>query len=151
MNLFDQISEDIKAAMLAKDKVRLAALRNVKKLFLEAKTAPGANDTLSDDTALKIIQKLIKQGKDSAQIYAEQNRQDLADEELGQVQALEPYLPKQLTAGELELEIKRIIVQIGAAGPQDMGKVMGVATKALAGKTEGRAISETVKRLLSSS
>jgi uncharacterized protein YqeY len=150
MNLFDQISEDIKAAMLAKDKVRLAALRNAKKLFLEAKTAPGANDTLSDDAALKIIQKLIKQGKDSAQIYTEQNRQDLADEELGQVQALEPYLPKQLTAGELDLEIKRIIVQIGAAGPQDMGKVMSVATKSLAGKTEGRAISETVKRLLSS-
>jgi len=148
MNLFDQISNDIKAAMLAKDKVRLAALRNVKKLFLEAKTAPGANDTVTDDAALKIIQKLVKQGKDSAQIYAEQNRQDLADEELAQVQAIESYLPKQLTAGELELELKRIIAQIGAAGPQDMGKVMGVATKALTGKTEGRAISETVKRLL---
>ena len=148
MNLFDQISDDIKAAMLAKDKVRLAALRNVKKLFLEAKTAPGANDTVTDDAALKIIQKLVKQGKDSAQIYAEQNRQDLADEELAQVQAIESYLPKQLTAGELELELKRIIAQIGAAGPQDMGKVMGVATKALSGKAEGRAISETVKRLL---
>jgi len=134
--------------MLAKDKVRLSALRNVKKLFLEAKTAPGANDSLSDEAALKIIQKLIKQGKDSAQIYTEQNRQDLADEELGQVQALESYLPKQLTVGELELELKRIIAQIGASGPQDMGKVMGVATKALAGKTEGRAISEAVKRLL---
>ena len=148
MSLFDQISNDIKAAMLAKDKVRLAALRNVKKLFLEAKTAPGANDTVTDDAALKIIQKLVKQGKDSAQIYAEQNRQDLADEELAQVQAIESYLPKQLTAGELELELKRIIAQIGAAGPQDMGKVMGVATKALTGKAEGRAISETVKRLL---
>ena len=148
MSLFDQISNDIKAAMLAKDKVKLAALRNTKKLFIEAKTAPGANDTLTDDAALKIIQKLIKQGKDSAQIYIEQNRQDLADEELGQVQALEPYLPKQLTADELELELKRIIAQIGASGPQDMGKVMGVATKALAGKAEGRAISETVKRLL---
>ena len=148
MNLFDQISDDIKAAMLAKDKVRLAALRNVKKLFLEAKTAPGANDTVTDDAALKIIQKLVKQGKDSAQIYAEQNRQDLADEELAQVQVLELYLPKQLTAEELELELKRIIAQIGAAGPQDMGKVMGVATKALTGNTEGRAISETVKRLL---
>jgi uncharacterized protein YqeY len=148
MSLFDQVSDDIKAAMLAKDKVSLAALRNAKKLFIEAKTAPGATDTLTDDTALKIIQKLIKQGKDSAQIYAEQNRQDLADEELGQVQALELYLPKQLTVGELELELKRIIAQIGAAGPQDMGKVMGVATKALAGKAEGRSISETVKRLL---
>jgi uncharacterized protein YqeY len=149
MSLFDQISDDIKAAMLAKDKVKLSALRNVKKLFLEAKTAPGANDTLTDDAALKIIQKLIKQGKDSAQIYAEQNRPDLAEEELGQVQAIESYLPKQLTASELELELKRIIAQIGVAGPQDMGKVMGVATKALAGKAEGRAISETVKRLLS--
>ena len=149
MDLFDQISNDIKTAMLAKDKVKLAALRNVKKLFLEAKTAPGANDTLTDDAALKIIQKLVKQGKDSAQIYIEQNRQDLADEELGQIQALESYLPKQLTAGELELELKRIIAQIGASGPQDMGKVMGLATKALAGKAEGRAISETVKRLLS--
>jgi len=148
MNLFDQISDDIKAAMLAKDKVRLAALRNAKKLFIEAKTAPGANDTLTDDAALKIIQKLVKQGRDSAQIYIEQNRQDLADEELGQIQALESYLPKQLTAGELELELKRIIAQIGASGPQDMGKVMGIATKALAGKAEGRAISETVKRLL---
>ena len=149
MSLFDQISDDIKVAMLAKDKVKLAALRNVKKLFLEAKTAPGANDTLTDDAALKIIQKLIKQGKDSAQIYAAQNRQDLAEEELGQVQAIESYLPKQLSAGELEIELKRIIAQIGAAGPQDMGKVMGVATKALSGKAEGRAISEAVKRLLS--
>ena len=148
MNLFDQISNDIKAAMLAKDKVRLAALRNIKKLFIEAKTAPGANDTLTDDAALKIIQKLVKQGKDSAKIYAEQNRQDLADEELGQVQAIEQYLPKQLTADELEFELKQIITQIGAVGPQDMGKVMGVASKALAGKAEGRAISETVRRLL---
>ena len=149
MNLFDQISEDIKAAMLAKDKVRLAALRNVKKLFLEAKTAPGANDTLTDEAALKIIQKLVKQGKDAAQIYVEQNRMDLADEESAQVKVMETYLPKQLSAGELEIELKRIIAQIGAGGPQDMGKVMGVATKALSGKAEGRAISEAVKRLLS--
>ena len=148
MSLFDQISEDIKAAMLAKDKVRLTALRNVKKLFLEAKTAPGANDIVTDETALKIIQKLIKQGKDSAQIYTEQNRPDLAEEELAQVQAIESYLPKQLSAVELENELKKIISQVGAVGPQDMGKVMGVATKALSGKAEGRAISETVKRLL---
>jgi len=149
MNLFDQISNDIKSAMLAKDKVRLSALRNIKKLFLEAKTAPGANDTLADEAALKIIQKLVKQGKDSAQIYLEQNRQELADEELAQVQVMEAYLPKQLSAGELEIELKRIIAQIGAGGPQDMGKVMGVATKSLSGKAEGRTISETVKRLLS--
>ena len=149
MSLFDQISDDIKAAMLAKDKVKLNALRNVKKFFLEAKTAPGANDTLTDADALKIIQKLVKQGKDAAQIYAEQNRSDLADEELAQVQALESYLPKQLSAEELECELKKIITDVGAATPQDMGKVMGVATKTLSGKAEGRAISETVKRLLS--
>jgi len=149
MNLFDQISEDIKAAMLAKDKVKLSALRNVKKLFLEAKTAPGASDTLTDEAALKIIQKLVKQGKDAAQIYVEQNRQDLADEELGQVQVMETYLPRQLSAGELESELKRIIAQLGVSGPKDMGKVMGVAAKTLSGKAEGRAISEAVKRLLS--
>ncbi|MDR1525965.1 MAG: GatB/YqeY domain-containing protein [Tannerella sp.] len=148
MSLFDQISSDIKAAMLAKDKVRLEALRNVKKFFLEAKTAPGANDTLTDEAALKIIQKLVKQGKDSAQIYADQNRPDLADVELGQVRILEGYLPQQLSPGELEAELKRIIAETGASGPKDMGKVMGAATKALSGKAEGRAISETVKRLL---
>jgi len=148
MDLFDQISADIKSAMLAREKVRLEALRNVKKYFLEAKTAPGANDTLSDEAALKIIQKLVKQGKDSAQIYTEQNRADLADAELEQVKALEVYLPQQLSAEELEAELKKIIANVGAAGPQDMGKVMGVATKALSGKAEGRAISETVKRLL---
>ena len=148
MDLFDQISADIKSAMLAREKVRLEALRNVKKYFLEAKTAPGANDTLSDEAALKIIQKLVKQGKDSAQIYTEQNRPDLAETELAQVQALEGYLPKQFSAEELEAELKKIIAQVGAAGPQDMGKVMGVATKALSSKAEGRAISETVKRLL---
>ena len=148
MDLFDQISADIKSAMLAREKVRLEALRNVKKYFLEAKTAPGANDTLTDEAALKIIQKLVKQGKDSAQIYTEQNRADLADAELEQVKALEGYLPKQMSAEELETELKKIITQVGAAGPQDMGKVMGAATKALSGKAEGRAISETVKRLL---
>lgn len=148
MDLFDQISADIKSAMLAKDKVKLEALRNVKKYFLEAKTAPGANDTLTDDAALKIIQKLVKQGKDSAQIYTEQNRPDLAEPELEQVRALEVYLPQQLSAEELEAELKKIIAEVGAAGPQDMGKVMGAATKSLSGKAEGRAISETVKRLL---
>ena len=148
MDLFDQISADIKSAMLAKEKVRLEALRNVKKYFLEAKTAPGANDTLTDEAALKIIQKLVKQGKDSAQIYTEQNRADLAGTELEQVKVLEVYLPEQLSVEALEAELKKIIAQVGAAGPQDMGKVMGAATKALSGKAEGRAISEAVKRLL---
>ena len=148
MDLFEQISADIKSAMLAREKVRLQALRNVKKYFLEAKTAPGANDTLTDEAALKIIQKLVKQGKDSAEIYAGQNRPDLAEEELGQVSVLETYLPKQFSAEELENELKKIIATVGASGPKDMGKVMGVATKALSGKAEGRTISEAVKRLL---
>jgi uncharacterized protein YqeY len=148
MSLFDQISSDIRAAMLAKDKVRLEALRNVKKFFLEAKTAPGANDTLTDDEALKIIRKLVKQGKDSAQIYAEQNRPELAEVELGQVSVLESYLPQQLSPEDIEAELKKIIAEVGASSPKDMGKVMGVATKALSGKAEGRIISETVKRLL---
>ena len=148
MDLFEKVSEDIKNAMKAKDKVALETLRNVKKFFLEAKTAPGANDTLTDADALKIIQKLVKQGKDSASIYTQQNRADLAEGELAQVKVLETYLPKQMTAEELETELKAFIAQVGAAGPQDMGKVMGVASKALAGKAEGRAISEAVKRLL---
>ena len=148
MDLFEKVSEDIKNAMKAKDNVPLETLRNVKKFFLEAKTAPGANDTLTDADALKIIQKLVKQGKDSASIYTQQNRADLAEGELAQVKVLETYLPKQMTAEELETELKAIIAQVGAAGPQDMGKVMGAASKALAGKAEGRTISEAVKRLL---
>ena len=145
MDLFEQVSEDIKNAMKAKDKVALETLRNVKKFFLEAKTAPGANDTLTDADALKIMQKLVK---DSATIYVQQGRQDLADVELEQVKVIEKYLPQQMSAEELEKELKAIIAQVGAAGPKDMGKVMGVASKALAGRAEGRMISETVKRLL---
>ena len=150
MSLFDKVSEDIKTAMKAKDKVALETLRNIKKVFLEAKTAPGANDTLSDEDALKLIQKLAKQGKDAAAIYTEQGRQDLAEEELAQVRVMENYLPKQLSAEELEAALKEIIAQVGAAGPKDMGKVMGVATKQLAGVAEGRLISAKVKELLNS-
>lgn len=148
MALFDQISEDIKTAMKAKDKVALETLRNIKKVFLEAKTAPGANDTLTDDAAIKIIQKLTKQGKDAAEIYRAQGREDLAEAELAQVKVMEVYLPKQLSAEELETALKAIIAEVGAAGPSDMGKVMGVATKKLAGLAEGRAISAKVKELL---
>lgn len=148
MDLFDVISNDIKEAMKAKDKVKLETLRNVKKFFLEAKTAPGANDTLTDDAALKIMQKLVKQGKDSAAIYQGQDRADLAEAELAQVAVLEAYLPKQMSNEELEAALKEIIAEVGAAGPQDMGKVMGVATKKLAGKAEGRAILAKVKELL---
>ena len=126
----------------------LETLRNIKKVFLEAKTAPGANDTLSDADALKLIQKLSKQGKDAAAIYVQQGRQDLADEELAQVKVMERYLPQQMTPEELEAALRDIIAQTGATSGKDMGKVMGVATKQLAGRAEGRAISAKVKELL---
>lgn len=148
MDLFERVSEDIKTAMKAKDKVALDTLRNIKKVFLEAKTAPGANDTLSDAEALKIIQKLTKQGKDAAAIYTEQGRPDLADTELAQVEVMEAYLPQQMTPEELEAALKEIIAEVGATGGKDMGKVMGIASKKLAGLAEGRAISAKVKKLL---
>ncbi len=148
MDLFDRVSEDIKSAMKAKDKVALETLRNIKKVFLEAKTAPGANDTLADADALKIMQKLVKQGKDAADIYIQQGRQDLADEELAQVKIIEVYLPKQMTEEELLEALKAIIEETGANGAKDMGKVMGVATKKLSGLAEGRIISAKVKELL---
>lgn len=145
--LFDQISNDIKQAMLAKDKVALNALRNVKKEFLEAKTAKGGED-FDDVAAQKILQKMVKKGKDTAAIFIAQGRQDLADEELAQVAVFEKYLPEQMSNEELESVLKEIIAQIGAFSAQDMGKVMAVATKQLAGKAEGRAISNKVKELL---
>lgn len=148
MNLFDRISEDIKKAMLAREKVRLEALRGVKKEFLEAKTAKGANGELSDETATKIMVKMVKQRKESAKIYQDNNRPELAENELAEAAVIEEYLPKQLSADELEAELKAIIAETGAAGPKDMGKVMGVATKRLAGRAEGRLISSKVKELL---
>lgn len=134
--------------MKAKDKVRLEALRNIKKVFIEAKTAPGANDTLEDAAALKILQKLAKQGHDSAALYVSQNRQDLADGELAQVAVIESYLPKPLSEEEIETAVREIIAQTGATGIKEMGKVMGQASKQLAGKADGKTISEIVKRLL---
>lgn len=148
MSLFDQISADIISAMKARDKVSLEALRNVKKVFLEAKTAPGANDELSDADATRIIQKLVKQGKDAAEIFASQNRQDLADEELAQIAVFERYLPKALSDEELTAAVSEIIAATGATSMKDMGRVMGIASKQLAGKAEGRAISAKVKELL---
>ena len=148
MSLFDQVSKDIVAAMKAKDKVRLEALRNIKKFFIEAKTAPGANDTLDDAVALKILAKLAKQGRDTAALYHEQNRPDLAEEEEAQAKVIEEYLPKALTPEELEAEVKAIIAQVGATSAKDMGKVMGVASKQLAGRADGRAISTLVKQIL---
>ena len=134
MNLFDQVSNDIKSAMLAKDKVRLEALRGIKKEFLEAKTAKGADGELTDDMAMKILAKMVKQRKESAQIYTEQNRPDLAEPELAEAAVIETYLPKQMNEEELTEALKTIIAQVGATTPQEMGKVMGVATKQLAGR-----------------
>lgn len=148
MSLFEQVSKDIIAAMKAKDKVRLEALRNIKKYFIEAKTLPGANDELSDADALKILVKLSKQGRDAAALYTEKGRADLAAEESAQAEVIESYLPKQLSPEELEQEVKAIIEETGASSMKDMGKVMGIASKKLAGRAEGKAISEVVKRLL---
>lgn len=148
MDLFDKISADIKSAMLAKDRVRLETLRGVKKEFLEAKTAHGADGVLSDDAAMKILVKMVKQRKESAEIYNSQNRADLAGDETAQAAIIEEYLPKQLTEEELTEELRKIIAQTGATSAKEMGKVMGVASKALAGRADGRAISAKVKELL---
>ena len=148
MDIFDRISEDIKKAMLAREKVRLEALRGIKKEFLEAKTAKGAGGELSDETATKILVKMAKQRKESAAIYKENNRLELAENELAEAAVIEEYLPKQLSEEELTTELEKIIAQIGAEGPKDMGKVMGVASKTLAGRAEGRLISAKVMELL---
>lgn len=149
MSLFDKVSADIQAAMKAREKVRLEALRGAKKEFLEAKTAPGANGELSDEQAIKILTKMVKQRKESARIYVENGRQELADNELAEAAVLEEYLPKQLTPEELETELKAIIAETGATSAKEMGKVMGVATKRLAGRADGRTIQGVVKALLS--
>ena len=148
MELFEQINNDIKEAMKARDKVRLETLRNIKKVFLEAKTAPGANDTLTDADALKILQKLAKQGKESANTFMQSNRTDLAEHELEQVSVIESYLPQPLTEQEIESIVTDIIAETGAQGMKDMGRVMGLASKQMAGKAEGGAISSIVKKLL---
>jgi uncharacterized protein YqeY len=148
MSLFDQVSADIKSAMLAREKVRLEALRGIKKEFIEAKTAKGAGGELTDDHALKILAKMVKQRKETAQIYSEQNRPELAAQELAEAEVIEGYLPKPLTDEELTDAISKIIAEVGATSPQEMGKVMGVASKALAGRADGRVISAKVKELL---
>ena len=147
MSMELQIQQDIKAAMLAKEKVRLESLRAIKAAILLAKTADGS-ESIADEAVVKIIQKLVKQRKETAEIYKQQNREELAAQELAEAAAMEVYLPKQLSEAEIEEELKKIIAQVGATGPQDMGKVMGTATKALAGKAEGRIISALVKKLL---
>jgi len=148
MSLFDQVSEDIKKAMLAKDKVALDALRGIKKEFLEAKTAKGSDGELHDDKALQILQKMVKQRKESAEMFTQAGRAELAADEMAQCKIIEQYLPAMLSEEELTEVLRGIIAQVGATGPQDMGKVMGVATKQLAGKAEGKAINLKVRELL---
>lgn len=148
MSLFDKISADIKAAMLARDKVRLEALRGIKKEFLEAKTAKGSDGELQDDAATKILVRMVKQRKESAEIFSQNNRAELAEEELAQARVIEEYLPKQLSEEDLTDALKAIIEKVGATSAKDMGKVMGTATKELAGKAEGKAISAKVRELL---
>lgn len=146
--LFDRVSDDIKSAMKARDKVRLATLRNIKKVFLEARSAPGANNELDDSQALKIIQKLAKQGRESAATYQQAGRDDLAGDELAQVGVLEEYLPKALTENEIAAKVGDIIARTGAQGMKDMGRVMGIASKEMAGQAEGKAIAGIVRKLL---
>jgi len=149
MDLFDRISEDIKEAMKAREKERLEALRGIKKVMLEAKSAVGVNNELSDADYLKIISKLAKQGNDSATIYKEQERNDLYEQEMFQVKVFESYLPAKMSDAELTDNVKAIIAELGASGMKDMGKVMGTASKKLAGLAEGKDISDKVKALLS--
>ncbi|MFI3321076.1 MAG: GatB/YqeY domain-containing protein [Rikenellaceae bacterium] len=148
-NIENQISEGIKNAMKAKDKVRLETLRNVKKYIIEAKTSGTNVNQLSDDECIKIIQKLAKQGTDSADIYTKQSRADLAEYEMAQVNVLKEFLPKQLSDQELTAAVNAIIEKVGASSMKEMGKVMGVASKELAGKADGKDISNKVKALLS--
>jgi uncharacterized protein YqeY len=146
MALEEKINADIKAAMLAKESAKLEALRAIKSAILLLKTSP---EGLNDDTEMKALQKMVKQRKETADVYKGQNRQDLADVELAQAAVIEAYLPKQMSEGEIRAEVAAIIASVGASSPADMGKVMGVASKQLAGKADGKIISGIVKELLS--
>lgn len=148
MSLEERINQDIKAAMMAKEKVKLEALRAIKSAILLAKTDGEHKDSLSTDVEMKLLQKQYKQRKDAAEQYIQAGRQELADKELAEAAFIEEYLPKMLSADELKAELVKIIEQVGAKAPSDMGKVMGVASKALAGKADGKAISEMVKQIL---
>ena len=149
MSLFDQISSDIIAAMKAKEKEKLEALRGIKKVMIEAKSAAGATGELTDQESLKIIAKLAKQGTDAAAIYKEQGREDLYEQEIFQVKIFESYLPAKMSDADLTAAVQAIIAEIGASGMKDMGKVIGIASKKLAGLAEGKDISDKVKALLS--
>jgi len=148
MALEQKITTDLKAAMLAKDEVGLRSLRAIKAAILLAKTSEGANGELKEEDETKLLQKLVKQRKDSLEIFQQQNREDLAKKEQEEIAVIEKFLPKQMSAEELKEALTKIIAEVGASSPADMGKVMGVATKQLAGKTDGKAISAAVKELL---
>lgn len=150
MSLSEQINNDLKAAMKARDKEKLEALRNIKKVMIEARANKGAGSELTDEESLKIIAKLAKQGADSAAIYKEQDREDLFNQEMAQVAVYETYLPEKMTGEELEKAVRAIMEKTGATSVKDMGKVMGLASKELAGKAEGGDIAAQVKKLLSS-
>jgi len=149
MSLFEQISSDILTAMKAREKEKLEALRGIKKVMIEAKSAAGSTGELSDQEGLKIIQKLAKQGADAAAIYKEQNRDDLYQQEIFQVKIFETYLPVKMSDSDLAEAVQAIISEVGAAGMKDLGKVMGMASKKLAGLADGKDISDKVKALLS--
>jgi hypothetical protein len=150
MSLKQQIDNDIKSAMLAKNKEELTALRSVKSLILLAETEKGITAEISQEAENKLLMKAAKQRKESAEIFQKEGRDDLAKKELFELEVISRYLPKQLSEDEIAGEVKKIIEQVGAKGPQDMGKVMGTATKLLAGKADGKVISEIVKKLLAS-
>ncbi|AFD05686.1 GatB/YqeY domain-containing protein [Solitalea canadensis] len=149
MSLLEKIDQDIKKAMLAKEEATLRGLRAIKAALLVAKTEKGAADTLSEDTEIKVLQKQAKQRKESADIYLTQNRPDLAKIEQEELEVIENYLPKQMSEEEVEAVVKQLITDTGAAGMKDMGKVMGAATKQLAGQADGKIVSAVVKKLLS--
>ncbi len=148
MSLEQKINDDIKAAMLAKDKRKLEALRAVKSAILLAKTDKGSTGQIAEDAEMKILQKLVKQRRDSADLYKEQGRADLAEEEQYQLGIIETYLPEQMSEAEIETEVEKIIVETGASSMKDMGRVMGMASKKLAGKADNKMIADMVKKKL---
>jgi len=150
MSLKQQIDSDIKSAMLAKNKEELTALRSIKSLILLAETEKGVSAEISQEAESKLLMKAAKQRKESAEIFQKEGRDELAQKELLELGVISRYLPKQLSEEEITIEVKKIIEQVGAKGPQDMGKVMGTATKQLAGKADGKLISEIVKKILTS-
>ncbi len=148
MSLTDTITQEIKAAMKAKDKVKLEALRAIKKELIEANTAIPADQTISEDVEMKILQKMVKQRKDAANLYTEQNREDLAEKELQEAEVINAFLPEQITGEELNKVITKIVADLNASSMKDMGKVMGVASKQLSGKADGKEIADIVKKIL---